>query len=189
MLVSFFSSIWIRLALRLCKKTSYKIFDLYSLSGDDSFFSVTIQALDTLAIIDPRRFLRVQKYIRKIAHIKSGISSYYHPLSVFIVHDFSKDDIVLYASNIVHEGTHGYLDSKGFQYTFKTREQIERICLKEQFRFIKKAIFFQDHLTHERKEEIWSEWKKGFSQALETRWWETHHLIADGIKSLIPKNK
>ena len=90
---------------------------------------------------------------------------------------FPKNEPAFFASEIVHEATHGYLKSKGFRYTKKTRERHEKLCLKEQQRFIKKAIYSQEQYTEDEKKKILKEWNEWFVEALNTRWWEPHKVL------------
>jgi hypothetical protein len=91
--------------------------------------------------------VRVQQHIHWIVnasyHQGAGGTAY-HPYLKRCKIDFSDfgwDKLKAasyYAKQIVHEGTHGFLCSRGFRYTRKARLQHERICHAEENRFLKR---------------------------------------------------
>jgi hypothetical protein len=114
---------------------------------DDLSFAVTVKAaLDLIRKHDPRRFRMVLRHLRYIVNVEivSG-GQYNHALRCCKI-DFGRiplDKAELYsdwylawiACVIVHEATHGRLESRWFAYTPTTRVQIERICRAEERRF------------------------------------------------------
>lgn len=126
--------------------TTYKgicLCDINSKKADDSeFIARTKQALDMIEQKDPRRFRRIQKELRYIANKELNMTGQYqHSIKCCFI-DYGQYPfkthpewyLCLYAGLLVHEATHGMLYSKGIPYTRETREQIERICHREQFR-------------------------------------------------------
>lgn len=114
----------------------------------------TRQALDLIRTHDPRRFLRVQKYIRYIRNTALHCAGKYCSGNMceldFGRWDFSQHPektLYGYAAVIVHEATHGYLRAKGFGRTKRNWMQLERICRSEENRFLSRlAPPMCDHL-------------------------------------------
>jgi len=58
---------------------------------------------------------------------------------------------------IIHEDTHGFLCTKGFEYTPKNRVQTEKICGVEENRFFTKLDYeFKDQLIKPFDEKDWN---------------------------------
>jgi hypothetical protein len=112
-----------------------------------------MDALYWLEKYDTRRFRRLQKHLRGIVHDTMEDYASYNgrtqecevnffaitPNWETVAPDHYEWYLTRYASTIVHEATHGYLESLGFAYTPENREQIERICHSEQMRFIRRV--------------------------------------------------
>ncbi|OGX04194.1 MAG: hypothetical protein A3G87_01375 [Omnitrophica bacterium RIFCSPLOWO2_12_FULL_50_11] len=178
---------WLRFTLLLCEKRSFQTFALYAFCDPeraDVFFKAAEDALSVLEIVDPLKFKRVQKYLPRIVYLRSGINHYDASLSAFLVDAFPENDAVFFATQIVHEATHGYLRSKGFPYTRETRERHENICLKEERRFIRKAIHQHEKWTDEEKKQVMERWNEWFDDALKTRWWEPRNVWVNRLKRL-----
>lgn len=123
------------------------IVDMNSDATDDRDFLRTMtEALYMIRKMDPTRYAIVRREIRYL--VNSELVSwgmYDSPLKICNV-DFGRlvaspgkhypKHVAMYAGLIVHEATHGRLESLGFPYTRKTRVRIERICCSEQRRFI-----------------------------------------------------
>lgn len=122
---------------------------------DVPFAQATQAALEMIQRYDPRRFRVIEREVRLIVNqsLVSG-ASYDRSIRQCKV-DFAKYWVgadgqthtdpqaehyewylALYASTLVHEATHGRLNSLYFAYTKTTRLQIERICVGEQRRFL-----------------------------------------------------
>ena len=122
---------------------------------DEPFVQATRAALKLIERYDPRRFRVVEQefglivnqhmasdaaYQRSTRQCKVSFTSYW----VDEGGNFCADPqakhyewyLARYASMLVHESTHGKLDSLHFPYTKKTRVRIERICVSEQRRFL-----------------------------------------------------
>lgn len=126
---------------------SIRVVDVNFNDTDDLSFAVTVKAaLDLIRKHDPRRFRMVLRHLRYIVNVEliSG-GQYNHALRSCRI-DFGRiplDKAELYsdwylawiACTIVHEATHGRLESRWFAYTPTTRVQIERICCAEERRF------------------------------------------------------
>jgi hypothetical protein len=117
------------------------------------FKRVTLDALAWIETHDRRRFQRIQKHLRGIVNNPTEDYASYDSCSQDCDVNFARFApnwrelepadyewyLTRYSSTIVHEATHGYLRSLGFDYGPGNREQVERICHSEQIRFIKRV--------------------------------------------------
>lgn len=158
------------LVFKICEDTNYDGLRLYAIKNEYNFFKITKEALHLIKVIDPRRYSRIRKYLKSIAFVQMGSNCYIHRLRSYFVDDFP-EDIEYYASSIIHESTHGFLRSKGFIYLPEKQEQHERICTKEQFRFLEKIILNKKELTEEQQRNEVINYKKHFEDALKKQWW------------------
>ena len=112
-------------------------------NADPLFVSRTIVALDFIAETDPRRFRRVQRYIKAIIYGgKRSLATYHRHLPGCFVgfsnYHFEEDaayKVPLYACSLVHEATHGIFYTRHIPYTKRSREIIEYYCTMEEWRF------------------------------------------------------
>ena len=131
---------------------TYKGINLCSTSNyhwaTDEFIEKSREALDLIEKMDFRRFGRIQKYITYIKPaICRGTASYVH-LSKGCLVDWRKLDfkqhphasLVQYSALLIHEATHGYVQSRGILYRGKFRLRIEKFCHHEEIRFIKRLL-------------------------------------------------
>lgn len=113
---------------------------------DEMFLAVAQEALALVEREDPRRFRRIQREIPLIVNVELTSGAAYNRQGRFCEVDFSRYllepngegrewYVACFASTVVHEATHGCLESLGFPYTKRTRVQIERICNAEEKRF------------------------------------------------------
>ena len=122
---------------------------------DVPFAQATRDALEMIQRYDPRRFRVIERefrlivnqslasgasYDRSIRHCKVDFARYWVDADGCFCADRQAEDyewyLARYASTLVHEATHGRLNSLHFAYTQTTRLQIERICVSEQRRFL-----------------------------------------------------
>ena len=117
---------------------------LASLRGNGHAFSRVIESsLRLIREQDARRYARVNNHVSWIVNqIYSAAGANYQPSirAIFLEFDELRDlppDIVIaiYATVIIHEATHGLLESRGIHMTADNRVQIERLCTLEQNRF------------------------------------------------------
>lgn len=99
-------------------------------------------ALELIYRRDPRRFARIQAHIRLIGVGNSKEQGFYHRTGRYcairrIVPTEDVDPRSLYGAVLVHEATHGLLDSKRFAHLKSTNARIERICRSEHERFLR----------------------------------------------------
>jgi hypothetical protein len=115
--------------------------------NDFAFVAATVEALRLIERVDPRRFRQVRRYLQCIVNreLLSG-GQYNHRHHACFV-DFARYQLgpgepyrewrlAQYAALIVHEATHGRLDTAYFPYSRNTRAQAERICVAEERRFV-----------------------------------------------------
>ena len=111
-----------------------------------AFVAVTRQAIDLIRKYDARAFERLRREVRYIVCEPWEIGgAYYRGRRAILVcfpfywPEHPREDtewyLAYYAAVLVHEATHGYLDSRCFAYTKATRSRIERICCSAQRRF------------------------------------------------------
>jgi hypothetical protein len=114
--------------------------------NNDGFAEIIGSALDMIRNHDPKRYERVKSEIDWI--VNSSIPPKYGGMyqrsakSCVINFENYSDDIKLvsafYAGIVIHEATHGFIETKGFKYSRGNRLQIERICCSENNRFYKR---------------------------------------------------
>jgi hypothetical protein len=106
-------------------------------------------ALGLIKLKDPRRFRRVCRYVKGIVALPTGYvrAGYVEQLQVCTVRfepPPSKDNLAQWAawwaSMVVHEATHGLVYARGIPYDERYRERIERLCIKEEHRFLKPLL-------------------------------------------------
>ncbi len=145
-----------RLILRIDRKTKYLgivIADGRVQSKDGlTFINATKAALDLIHQNDPKRFQIVQHEVRIIYNVPllsfAKYTRTYRQCSVDFGYYVKNGRTYLstqnehyewhlagYAAVIVHEATHGRLESLYFPYNKVTRVRIERICCAEEGRF------------------------------------------------------
>ncbi|MBI2927412.1 MAG: hypothetical protein HYY24_17080 [Verrucomicrobia bacterium] len=103
-----------------------------------------VEALELLRRTDPQRFTRIERFIKRVflANYRSFLGCY---RSFGQVCDLKKLPIPLvprplaiysYAATLVHESTHARLDRLRFPRTRANVKRIEKLCLKEEARFL-----------------------------------------------------
>jgi hypothetical protein len=128
-----------------------------------SFVEMTKEALDLISKNDRKHFFRIKQEIKYIVpgYISgAAYDRYTRTCTVdFQRYKFDKNYnwyLYSYAGMLVHESTHGYLDSKGIGYTSKNRIRIERICHNEENRFYSKIEYsLKDRLMTKFDEKRW----------------------------------
>ena len=114
---------------------------------DDGFEKTITQSLELIKTICPKRYGYVKNEIMWIvnsAETPENMGNYIRRMNLCNIHFTRFDEDLLgvslfFAGQIVHEATHGVIYTKGFKYDQENRVQIERICVTEQNRFLKKA--------------------------------------------------
>jgi hypothetical protein len=116
-------------------------YDLYT-----PYFRQTFAAaLGLIKLKDPRRFRRICRYVKgivalPIGHVQAGYVEQLQVCAVRFEPPPSKEKLaqwaVWYASILVHEATHGLVYARGIPYDERYRERIERLCFKEERRFL-----------------------------------------------------
>ncbi len=109
----------------------------------DSFPKVIEAALRLIQEHDARRYARVKQHIAWIVNqVSSALGAQYQfsIRTLFVQFDEARDlppDVVIafHACLIVHEATHGLIESRGIKLSAENEVQIERLCTAEQNRF------------------------------------------------------
>lgn len=106
-------------------------------------------ALEILQRRDPHHYKRVLKHIRRVMNFPIGYSGagYIQHLSAYATsfrppqaEDGIRKEAIMQASMLVHEATHGFLYSRKIPFNPRTRERIERLCSKEEHRFLRRVL-------------------------------------------------
>jgi hypothetical protein len=112
-------------------------------------------ALEIIQRRDLRRYKRVLAHIRRIMNFPIGYAGagYIPHLRAYATSFESapseatiRKKAILYAASLVHEATHGLLCARKIPYNTRTRERIERLCTKEEHRFLS-HVLTRDSLT------------------------------------------
>jgi len=101
-------------------------------------------ALDLIQQADPRRFRRVLRYIKWIVLGNWRWYGFYYAvghvcgLKLLSRRNYLEKRLAryIYAAVIVHEATHGFLESKKIARTKRNVLRIEKICRSEHWRFL-----------------------------------------------------
>lgn len=142
------------LILRGMRRNEVGRFDgigLADLRNHGDCFRQTIE--ESLCLIrehDPRRYARIRRFIHWIVNrVASKGSGGGYDFSIRTCHVEFCDDVpglargalaAIYACILVHESTHGLVESLGIHYHGDDRARIERLCVKEQNRFAAKLV-------------------------------------------------
>lgn len=159
---------------------------------DVPFAQVTRAALEMIQRYDPYRFRVIERevclivnqsltsaasYDRPIRQCRVDFARYWMDADGCFCADPQAEDyewrLAGYASSLVHEATHGKLESLHFAYTKNTRLRIERICVSEQRRFLAhlpRDVYDFDILVPAFDPQRWeAHWQRG--------WWKRKRLL------------
>lgn len=144
------------------------------------FETVMLEALRQIRDHDLRRFARVKRHIAWIVNtdLEFGGAEYSYQTRTCSV-DFQEptptcnhaETVALYARRLIHEATHGVVASRGIPYSPQLRARIEKLCVKEENRFLDKLGPQQpDAVRSLRREFDASLWHESWTA---TRWQRT----------------
>ena len=112
----------------------------------EAFREILLASLHLLKTTDPRHFRRVQKRLDWVLCTtleKRGLAKYNHQFrccEIDLLTPSAAYDrewlIGWYACVLVHEATHGVIRSRNILYTPALRIRIERLCAREEQRFV-----------------------------------------------------
>jgi hypothetical protein len=131
-------------SLRTSKANYFDGIGLVDFRGSGNSFSETMRcSLRLIQEQDTRRYARVTKHIVWIVNqINNALGAQYeHSIHALFVQfddapDLSRDLVIaIHAILLIHEATHGVIESRGIRLTTDNRVQIERLCTTEQNRF------------------------------------------------------
>jgi hypothetical protein len=116
----------------------------------DLFRQTISESMRLLREHDPRRYAIVKRYIKWIVNrVTNTMGGDYHYrtgiCNLELPHIPGLDQNVLaawFACMLVHEGTHGVIESRGIANTEDNCSRIERLCVAEQNRFAAKLAEF-----------------------------------------------
>ena len=121
------------------------------------FRDTLLAALRLLKATDPRRYTRVQKHLSWVVNMtlsRHGAAEYRHMTRTCasdILEVSHENDLEFlagyYASTLVHEATHGMIRCRGILYNKKLRRRIERLCVREEQRFVTRLTLTQPNLA------------------------------------------
>ena len=134
---------WYQTTAKVADCEGIALADLKKKSGH---FQETMElALALIRTADPRRFQRVKEHIKWIVNCTlEQPGAEYHKEFKSVRLDFEEPEeesdrdfkAGFWARSLVHEATHGHLFRYGIAYTDELRGRIERLCVKEENRFI-----------------------------------------------------
>ena len=143
---------------------------------DDSFLQVMQCSLRLIQEHDARRYARIKRHISWIVNqVCNALGGQYQPsiracfLQFDPAPDLSRDVVIAFwACMLVHEATHGVIETRGIKMRTENRVRIERLCTAEQNRFATRltghdpARYPAVLLQHKFDAGYWEpEWKKG----------------------------
>ncbi len=150
----------------------YLDFRLYASTADAVFFTNAAQALDRLKLSDPRRYRRAAQCVPEIVCLPGKWNGYFVSQKAYYVSEQYTRDSMYFASAIVHEATHGYLEDRGFSLaSAKTHERYELLCLEEQLRFIRRTTHQFEAWTQAQKEDYIKYWEQWAEKRVASKWW------------------
>lgn len=141
----------------------------------DSFYDVMQSSLRLIQERDARRYARVKKHISWIVNqVNNSLGAEYYPniRACFLQFEDAPElerDVFIACSAcvLIHEATHGLIESRGIKMTNNYRVRIERLCCTEQNRFAAKLSTYDSEryppvlLQFHFDERYWtSEWEK-----------------------------
>ncbi len=176
------------LMLSMSTKKRHGVWTLYCINAkqSDEFFSMCESALTLLFHSDPRRYQRMRSLIRNIVLTPLGQDCFDHISWSILINNYDPARPDLLAITFVHESTHAYLRSKGLCHNDNPRRH-EEICLKEEFRSIKRIMTASSAFTEDQRIEALQQWQDYFKAAMESEWWKPEKrdlVIADALRNL-----
>lgn len=112
----------------------FEVVDLRVDDGDPWVFSTVGDVLGLIARIDPLRFARMQRDIRRIVVLRAGgaAGSYWHDWKACVLDSrhLRDDSVASTAMTLAHEATHARLRRRGFRYRGALKPRIERLCIE-----------------------------------------------------------
>jgi hypothetical protein len=167
-----------RVLLSLQAKNEVARFEGIILSDSDSnvsFRETVLGALQLIKDLDPRRFQRIQKYVKWIVNVPLAYGGGEYSYSMRTCRlDFERSvwephanyASALCARMLVHEATHGVINARRIPYSSQLRSQIERLCVREEQRFL--SLIAQSQPQAARA--VWpdfdeSQWHKGWTDS------------------------
>lgn len=146
------------------------------LNQDPGFRETALAALRLIKDLDARRFRRIQRHINWIVNVPLpyGGAEYSYSTQTCRL-DFERSfwkpyagyEFALCARILVHEATHGVVDSRRISYSAKMRSRIERLCVREEQRFLTRMAFTEPEIA----KFLWDE----FDEARWHKRWRDSH--------------
>jgi hypothetical protein len=155
------------------------------------FKNILLEALQLIRDYDPRRFARVQRHIGWIVNCRLELNknAEYNCETRTCNIDFTepKDEedrvwsAMHYSRTLIHEATHAALISQGIAYTAELRARIEKLCITEEKRFLRRISRLRpdlsDLLVSMEREFESGAWEKSWTASRWQRAWSAlQHL-------------
>jgi hypothetical protein len=174
---------------------SIKLSDVNADKTDDAaFFECAKESLALVRRKDARRYARIRQHLKYVVNAELLSAATYGHSSKACRIDFGnlyfkerrEWTIWCFAGYLVHEATHGLVESKGIEYSKDSRSQIERICRDEQNRFLKKApLEFQGQLIRPYTPD---DWAPSWNRTRVEYFFESFLKIRKSLKKATPSN-
>lgn len=111
-------------------------------------------------------------WIARLTLSRSALAEYHHATRTCAIDfiepspEYDQEYLVgLYACTLVHEATHGVIRSRGIFYTPKLRFRIERLCFREEQRFLIHLTITRPELAERLYSEFdASRWKEAWNE-------------------------
>ena len=143
------AQLWILNSCEVARFEGITIADLRNCNNRSPRFpEIMLAALQLLKATDPTRYARVRRRLAWISYETlaiRGSAEYHHATGRCCIDfleqspEYDKEFLVgSYASTLVHEATHGEIESRGIHYTPELRSRIEHLCVKQEQKFIKR---------------------------------------------------
>lgn len=118
--------------------SGFEVVDMSIAEHDAVCFDRVAKVLDLIQRVDPRRFRRMSRDVRRIliTHTGGAAGSYWSDLDACALDaQHLLGSLESAAMTLVHEATHARLRRAGFSYTPELRPRLERLCLEAEIAF------------------------------------------------------
>lgn len=130
--------------------------DLIASGRTELLFAKLGAALGLIASVDPPRFARLTRDLRRVVFLESG-PEYWPEARACVLNDVADLSAAEVALRVVHEAAHARLWNAGFRYGPDVRARIERICVSAELAFVRK-LPESAQLVEETERKLEQEW-------------------------------
>lgn len=115
----------------------FRIINLTDSWRDETLLSKLREAFELIRTLDPRRFARMQRDVKRVVVVPYSGPEYIHAVRACMLSSeyVRKGSAEALALTLVHEATHARLMRAGIGYEGPLRERVERVCVESEVRF------------------------------------------------------